>query len=172
MRASLTRAEAAPPRPAAPLPTGPVASRLVTIEAMALLLVARALIAWVPFVRWRALLGTRVAPAEGRAGTGGVSRAAPDSLGRYLAKAVDRAAGRLPLELRCLPRAAALHWMLRRRNRYGQLVIAALPQEFRRGRDDLHAWVEAGGKVLIGQGDDQHLPLLRLAFAATIGDEC
>lgn len=130
------------------------AARMVTIEAMAALVLARLLIARVRFGRWRGWLG-EVDAAEPK---GAVAR----PLDRYLARAVERAAGRLPFETRCLPRAMALHWLRMRRGRAGTLVIGVLPGARRGGLDDLHAWVECGGEVLIGALDAPHGIVLRL----------
>ncbi len=58
----------------------------------------------------------------------------------------------------------ALHWMLARRGRRAQLVIAVLPGAARGGLDDLHAWVEAGDEVLIGALDQPFRPLARFGF--------
>jgi len=149
---------AAPDEPA--IPAGPLATRLVTLEAIALLLAARLLIVAVPFGRWRRLLGHPTSP--GAAG----DRAAPGPVrrDRYLARAVDRAADRLPLQLKCLPRAMALHWMLARRGQVSRFVIGALPGGARRGVDDLHAWVQVGDETLIGQLYSRHAPVLTLIF--------
>ncbi len=123
---------------------------------MLLLAFARLLIAAVRFARWRKWLGdvaedTAAHPA-GR-------------LDRYYARVVERAAGKLPFATKCLPRAIALHWMLHRRGRDSALVIAALPGAARGTRDDLHAWVERGGEILIGEPDQTYHRLARFAFA-------
>jgi hypothetical protein len=55
----------------------------------------------------------------------------------------------------------ALHWMLRRRHRSSQLVIAVLPEQARGGVDDLHAWIETGGEILIGELDQPFRPIAR-----------
>lgn len=119
---------------------------------MALLCAARLLVATIRFGRWRSWLGQPVAAA-----TGGAGRA-----DRHQARVVARALGHLPRGFKCLPQAMALHWMLRRRNRPSQIVIAALPANARIGHDDLHAWTELGGDILIGATGQAHCPVLRL----------
>jgi len=103
---------------------------LGTAEALTLLSWARLLIAFARFDRWRATLGldgpVRIADA------------------RYCAALVEWAATRQPIEFKCLPRAMALSWMLRRRRLGHTVVIAVRPAGERGSRDDLHAWVEVG----------------------------
>lgn len=112
-----------------------------TLEAMALLCAARLLIGLVPFRRWRRALGWAGAEA---AQPGGPRPA-------VLARHVERAASRLPFEAKCLPRAMALSWMLRRRKIGHAIVLAARPASRRDAGDDLHSWVEKEGRVLIGE---------------------
>lgn len=102
---------------------------------------ARLLTAAVPFKWWRARLGPR--PGSGLP---------PDSraIGR-LAAHVERGAARLPFAVKCLPRAMALSWQLRRRRWDHTVVIAVRPPALRSaGGDTLHAWVEHGGAVVLG----------------------
>lgn len=54
-------------------------------------------------------------------------------------------------ESKCLPRAIALSRMLRRRGIAHRLVIAARPAGARNGADDLHAWIEMGGTIVLGE---------------------
>jgi hypothetical protein len=138
--------------------TGPWRGRGATLEAIVWLVCARLLIAWVPFGRWRPWLGKPVAPGPGDPLLrldGNLSR-------RRLARAVARAARRLPGESRCLPRAMALQWMLRRRRLGGELHIGVLPGNDRGSLGDLHAWVTRLGEVLIGADEKPH----RALFAA------
>jgi hypothetical protein len=137
------------------LPAGWRARRL-TLEAMALLALARLLIAAVRFARWRIWLGDVAGPPD---------TVPAERLDHYYARVVERAANRLPFTTKCLPRAIALHWMLHRRGRDAALVIAALSGETRGTRDDLHAWVERGGEILIGETDRPYHRLARFAFA-------
>ncbi len=126
--------------------------RLLVAEAVAWLILARLLIAGPRLGWWRRWLGPVAA---------GPLATIPSAADCHLAKAVGRAAVRLPGGARCLPQAMALHWMLRRRSRPSQLVIAALPGMVRGGLDSLHAWVETGGAILIGELDQPFHPLVR-----------
>lgn len=133
--------------------------RLLVAEALLLLLAARLLVTCLRFGLWRSLLGTQAAgPQVGLA----------SERDRQLAKAVERATLRLPGESKCLPRAMALHWLLARRGRPGQLVIGVLPGCQRGALEDLHAWVECGDEVLIGRIEQQFRPLVR--FNAAFSD--
>lgn len=121
--------------------------RARTAEAALEIVRARLLVARVPFARWRDQLGV----------TGGVPSGTEPPLSaedlaeaRRLARHVDRAAMRLPGESKCLARAMALGRMLRRRAIAHTLVIAARPGAVRGGDDDLHAWIEASGLILLG----------------------
>jgi aryl-alcohol dehydrogenase-like predicted oxidoreductase len=118
---------------------------------MALLCWARALVEWVPFERWR--------------GTLGFSGGAPDEVlgtARRLADQVERAASRLPIHTRCLPRAVALSWLLRTGHIGHVLVIAARPAELRATAEPLHAWVEVDRMRLIGDLPGPWIEVLRL----------
>lgn len=126
--------------------------RLLVAEALVLLAAARLLVAGLRFGHWRHLLGPVTTAVQTRPAS---------AADRLLAKAVERASLRLPGQSKCLPRAMALHWMLRRRNRPAQLVIAVLPGAVRGGVDDLHAWVECGEEVLIGALDQPFHALAR-----------
>lgn len=127
-----------------------------------LLCAARLLIGAVRFGRWRGLLGP-VDPGNDTTAAPALTRA-----DRHIARTVDRVADRLPLHFKCLPRAMALHWMLWRRGRGSALVIAVLPGTERGTVDDLHAWVERSGEILIGASDAPYRPLARFAAPAAI----
>lgn len=138
---------------------GPWQARGATAEATVWLIVARLLVAQVPFGRWRRWLGTPITPP-----TGDPTLRLDDNLAqRRLARAVGRAADRLPGETLCLPRAMALHWMLRRRTMGGVLHIGVLPDNARGTLDDLHAWVTRSGEILVGADAKPHVVL----FAAS-----
>lgn len=133
--------------------------RLLTAEAMALLPLARMLVAKVQMKHWRGSLGAIDAKTIS-VGDGDANDADPvfmDAL--CIARHVERAADRLPFETKCLPRAMALQWMLRRREIATRLVIAR--SVTRRDSDEWHAWVERGGEMLIGHCDpSDYLPVL------------
>lgn len=126
-------------------------------EAMLLLTLARLLVALFRLKLWRGLLGDTLESA----GTG----EPPTARAQALAAAVERGAARLPFACKCLPRAMALHWMLRRRGLPSELVITVLDPTYRGAKDDggedLHAWVEAGEAILIGAIDRPFVPLAR-----------
>lgn len=130
-------------------------ARLLTVEALVLLAAARLLVAGVRFRRWRGLLGH---PGQ-RALLHDVMVCRLD---RYLARVVERASTYLPFETKCLPRAMALHWMLARRARPAELVLAVLAGSGRGGAlDDLHAWVELDEQVLIGASELTYIEVAR-----------
>ena len=145
--------------------TGPGRARMTTLEAIAWLALARLLVRWVRFGRWRRALGRPAVPPTFVPG----ARRDLNLSARRLARAVERAAARLPGESRCLPQALALHWMLRRRGMDGVLVIGIRPGTSRGGLDDLHAWVAREGEVLIGASDEPHHALLAAANPSDAG---
>ena len=122
-------------------------------EAMVHLTLARLLVAAVPLRYWRGLLGGVRGPL--------VSGAQVDPAVLVLARAVVRGAARLPFETKCLPRAVALHTMLRRRRLPSLLVIGVLDPSQRGTIEDLHAWIESGNEVVIGALNQPFHPLVR-----------
>lgn len=121
---------------------------------MAMLCRARLLVAWVPFDRWQGSLGA--------ARNGGDTRSPDIGTARRLAADVEWAAARLPLSTKCLPRAMALSWMLRRKGIAHQFVLAARPAHLRDSTDMLHAWIEVDGQKIIGELPGPWLETLRL----------
>lgn len=99
---------------------------------------ARLTVAAFPLERWRVSLGGR---PGARPGIAEATR---------LAAHVEWAARRLPFETKCLPRAMALSWMLRRRGIAHSVIFAVRPAELRDSADALHAWVEADGERILG----------------------
>jgi len=132
--------------------------RLRVLEAFALLVLARMLVARIPFRYWRATLGT-VVSAEGLDAS--ADAAPPDPAALACAQAMHRAAVRLSGTL-CLPRAMTLQWMLRRRSIGSTLAMGVMPGQQRGGLDDLHAWVEISRIALMDAGPDTHHTVLRL----------
>lgn len=111
-------------------------------EAMVFLLLAILLIRLAPLRMWRNSLG-RIAPSPADL-TVTVAH-------RRIARAVVRATAWLPGEYVCLPRAMATQWMLRRRSLSSALVFGVEQGGLASGDiHALHAWVEAGQTVLIG----------------------
>lgn len=133
-----------------------LAHRLRVAEALILMAISRALIAWVPFGRWAAWLGTR------DEGVARLDRAPGTDVVIACVRAVRRASIRYPAAI-CLPQAMALHWMLWRRGMVSTLVIGVLPDMERTLHDDLHAWIERGGVPIYGRTTHAHVPMLRLS---------
>lgn len=115
--------------------------RLRTARAMALLTWARLLVAAVPMERWRHTLGSNEPDDRPDGRLENARRVAAD---------IEWAAKRLPFSTKCLPRAIALSWMLRRRKTGHAVVIAVRPVAFRETPDALHAWVEINGQKILG----------------------
>jgi hypothetical protein len=86
---------------------------------------------------------------------------------RRFATHVDRAATLLPFQTKCLPRAMALSWMLRRERIQHALVIAVRPAELRDAADGLHAWVEVDGAKIIGELPGPWVETLRLGKSSS-----
>ncbi len=127
--------------------------RMLVGEGMLRLTLAKLLVAAVPLRHWRRLLGPVRGPQA--------AAPQPDQAALVLARAVVRGAARLPFETKCLPRAIALHTMLRRCDLPSLLVIGVLDPSQRGTIEDLHAWVESGGIVVIGALDQPFHPLVR-----------
>lgn len=131
------------------------AARCWTLRALVLLIAARLLIAWVPFRIWRGWLGGR-GPHNS---PGPLATSDTHTVARRLAAQIERAAWRLPRAAKCLPRAIALSWLLNLARVPHCVVLAVRPPAHRGDGDDLHAWVEQGGTVILG---DLPGPWLRL----------
>src|SRR5688500_1155588 len=119
---------------------------------MTALAAALLLISVVPFRWWRRTLGgTRMSAGPHRL-----------TAAERLAGHVEWAARLLPFHTDCLPRAMALSWMLGRRGISHAVVFAVRTREMRGTDSDLHAWVELGGKKLIGELPGPWVETLRL----------
>lgn len=116
----------------------------MTVQAMALLCLARLLVAFVPLRMWRHTLGHDCSDPCTEPDPKAVESA------QRFAGHVERAAIRLPFETMCLPRAMTLAWMLQIQGVSYTFKLAARPMHVRSGKDDLHAWVEAGGTKILG----------------------
>jgi len=127
-------------------------------EALALLLLARLLVALVPFRWWRNSLGEIVSAPDALSG----GLAVPAQALGAVVTAHRRAVQRLPIEVKCLPQAMTMQWMLRCRGLPSVLTFAALPKAGRGKLDDLHAWVSAAGEILVGESSLPYVPLLHL----------
>jgi Transglutaminase-like superfamily len=127
-------------------------TRARTVLALTLLLWAIVLVRLVPMRLWRDRLGL----AQGRSDA--------SEAGRW-ASQVERAGWRWPFASKCLPRAMALSWLLRRNRLAHRVVLAIRPQALRHSPDALHAWVEAGGERVLGDLPGQWFELHRLPQA-------
>lgn len=128
-------------------------ARLQLAAAMGALCWAKLLVATIPFSWWRRRIG-------GTAATDHCSKELVAA--QILAAHVDEAALRLPGETKCLPRAMALSWMLRRRHISHSIVIAVRPSTLRHSPDALHAWVEVAGDRILGDLPGRWAEILRL----------
>jgi len=121
------------------LPSERWQSRLRTAQALGALTLAQIVVEFLPFERWRKRIG-------------GMKEATASNLdsSRRIAAHVDWAARLLPFDTKCLPRAMALSWLLRRKRLGHIVVIAVRPEELRPSRDALHAWVQVGEVKIMG----------------------
>lgn len=117
-----------------------------TASAMLTLSTAQLTVSFVPFRRWREGLGTR----NGDRSEAQLENSAVET-GRREVAVVERAAERLPFPTKCLPRAVALSWLLRRKDLPHTIVFAVRPSHLRHSADALHAWVEVNGAKIIGE---------------------
>lgn len=118
-------------------PLDPWRARTRTIAAMGYLAAAMIQVRLRPWQHWRHTLG--------------FSRGRTDvAAARHRARIIERAAMRLPLASKCLEQAAALSWQLQRAGLSHAIVIATRPANQRAGDHGLHAWVEAGGTIILG----------------------
>lgn len=118
----------------------PPPERAMALEAAVWLTLARLLVHHVPMRHWRRHL---------EAAAGGSGDAGQQPLGRAVGRMVRRVARRLPFEARCLPRAMAAQWMLRRRGVSGRLWIGVRRPAPERPLD-YHAWLTVDGESVIG----------------------
>lgn len=133
--------------------------RLRVAEAALLLLLAREIVARMPFDRWRRWFGTAASPTEPHSAA---LDPASTLRGRRVARAVGQAAYHLPGDFKCLPQAMAVCWMLRRRAIPASMVFGVADARSRGSLHDLHAWVSSGSDVIIGKGEKIHNPVLIL----------
>ncbi len=119
--------------------------RLLVLEAMLWLLIARAAILLLPFARIGKYLGVLHPPSSTAMSS---SEEVPQSTIRRVAWAVDRAANILPLAMVCLPRGLAAWQMFHRRHLPGHL-------HFGMARDahaaiSSHVWLDVYGIEVTG----------------------
>ena len=124
-----------------------------TAAAMARLSLAQLLVTAIPFGRWQSRVGLGPTHADGPADLHRARRFAAD---------VEWAAKRLPFPTKCLPRAMALSWMLRRKRIEHSVVFAVRPADSRESAEALHAWVEIEGQKILGDLAGPWIETLRL----------
>lgn len=121
--------------------------RFRTAIAMAQLLLAVALVRFVPMRIWRGYLGSLADPLS-------IPPQEPDAAVLRAASRhtlhVIRAANHFPFTVKCLPQAMVLQWQLRRSRIASNLVIAMLKSGRSAAQDPYHAWVELGGIMILG----------------------
>ena len=162
----------------------------MAVEAALCLLLARLLVRWVPMRYWMGRLhgaaaGSASADRQGvgrqgvgRQGVGrqGMGRQGADrqgadrqGVGRLVGRIVRAVARRLPVEVVCLPRAVAAHWMLRRRGISSQVVFGV--RRAAPGRaPDYHAWLTVDGDTVMGgRNAAAYAPLLAPSWLAASG---
>jgi len=133
--------------------------RAETALAASALCAAHIVVACIPFAKWKGSLGLHSQTGPGE-----------DPIDpQRIARQVERAAARLPFRTKCLPRAVAVSWLLRRRAIPHAVVIAVRPVEVRKQEDALHAWVEVGGGIkVIGDLPGAWIETLRLGTHAML----
>jgi hypothetical protein len=130
--------------------------RMLVVEAIVWLLLARLALIFVPFPRLARRFGTFVPPSDTRA------LQARDRISQEQTQfaedtgwAVTRAARYVPFKAVCLPQAMAAHVMLKRRG-----VASVLHFGAGKGQDkplDAHAWLDAAGVEVTGYPVGQNL---------------
>ena len=134
----------------------------MAVEAALCLVLARLLVRRVPMRYW----GGRL-----RGEAAGSAPADRQGMGRIVGRIVRRVARRLPVEVVCLPRAMAAHWMLRRRGVSSHVVFGARRAATGR-RPDYHAWLTVdGGTVMGGRNSPAYTPLLAPGRSSARGPE-
>ena len=137
----------------------------MAVEAALCLLLARLLVRCVPMRYWRGRLHGAAA-GSASADRQGVDR---QGVGRIVGRIVRAVARRLPVEVVCLPRAVAAHWMLRRRGISSQVVFGV--RRAAPGRaPDYHAWLTVDGDTVMGgRNAAAYAPLLAPGWLAASG---
>ena len=130
--------------------------RRLSVQAMALLCLARLFVAFVPLRMWRHTIG-HVCSARSIQPNPAATKPA-----QRVAAHVEQAASRLPFDTKCLPRAMTLAWLLQMQGVPYTIKLAARPVQMRNGKDDLHAWVEVGGTAILGWVDGPWIVVLTL----------
>ena len=124
----------------------PKDERRLLLEAALLLPLVYTLQSTLPFRRWRALLTQAPLPPAA------ASRAPPAATPPQIAQAIERARRGVPGVYKCLPQAYAGHLLLHHHG-HDSVVQVGVARDAK-GGVEAHAWVELGGKILIGELPD------------------
>lgn len=135
--------------------------RFRTAIAMAELLLAAALVRFVPIRVWRGHLGSLTDAAGAATSDTGNQHF---KIARRRAWHVIRAASYFPFTVKCLPQAMVLQWQLRRRHIGSRLVIAMLKSGRSAAKDPYHAWVELSGIMVLGNCERSDYAVLMTLF--------
>ncbi len=130
-------------------------TKAMAVEAATLLLLARLVVKYVPFGRYKKWMITGGETVAGGLPDGNPQlpagpriRPTEHAVARKVGRAVRGVAERVPFEAVCLPQAMAAQWMLRRRGLSSRLVIGV---RRRPGKDlELHAWLLSDGRGVVG----------------------
>ena len=144
------------------------ARRLLAVEAVLALLLAKLLTRAVPARHWLRLLRTGAAPrcVAGPADSGSSDSRVPAEIGAVVAKVVRH----MPFRAKCLPQAVAAQWMLRRRRVPSILVFGVRRGVERDGELDFHAWLTVGGDCIVGGAEvDAYSPFPPFAASGRKG---
>lgn len=121
------------------------AERLLLLEALSLLGLARLAVLAIPF-KWLAV-------SFGKHGTESGEQISVVDLqqARMVGQAIRSAAGNTPWESVCLPQAVAAQWMLKRRHISGTLYLGVAKDEINPEELTAHAWLRCGNLILTGR---------------------
>ena len=106
---------------------------------------ARLLVRFVPFRLWRGWMGS-----IGSTGAAHALDAEDRARALLVRRWVDLAAGNLPFDAVCLPRAIAARWMLARRGIASELHLGARASQDEGKPIELHAWLSCGELDITG----------------------
>lgn len=124
-------------------------ARIETATAAVAILAARICINFLKFGIWRNTLG-EIMENERISETDDFLDKADLATALRIANRVERAAWRMPGEVKCFPKAIAVQWILRGRGIPSKLVVAMKNTDLT-AEHDLHAWVECGDQMVIGR---------------------
>ncbi len=118
-------------------------TRRRTVEAMAWLVAAYALVRLLPFALFKVVAG----PVEHGSTDDQITDGPTEPVALAVARAVGSGTRRLPMHSTCLMQALAARMMLRRRRVPSVLVVGVRSRD---GRPGAHAWLIAGGGAVCG----------------------